>query len=158
MDSNYPELLKSALTELVFGTEFLKNTLVIAPTAADGVTVQWVLRSYTRHYARRRSFGRHFRKLLILKEGNLRKLVGARGFELLPQTFIQYRARSPGPRKQRPALHFPPFQNPSERQQTPLNADRLLHTHYTRKAFLWHKSGRKIRPSFSTAMLPACLP
>ena len=135
MDSNYPELLKSALTELVFGTEFLKNTLVIAPTAADGVTVQWVLRSYTRHYARRRSFGRHFRKLLILKEGNLRKLVGARGFELLAPLFIQCRRRPPGPRKQRLTCHFPPFPNPAEPLQTTLDIRQLLHTHYTRKAF-----------------------
>jgi hypothetical protein len=83
----------------------------------------------------------HACKHLILKKRDLGRVVGARGFELLPQSFTQYRARSPGPRKQRPQFHFPPFPNPSELLQTRANVDRLLHTHYSRKAFLGHESG-----------------
>jgi hypothetical protein len=77
-------------------------------------------------------------------------LAGARGFDLLTQSFVQYRERSPGPRKQRSQYRFPPFPNPSERHQTHPNADRLLHTHYTRKAFLRQESGGKIRIYFMT--------
>jgi hypothetical protein len=86
--------------------------------------------------------------LLILKDGNLREVVGARGFELSARVFVQYRRCSPMPRKQRFSFDFPPPANPSERRQTRLNFNTLLHTHYTRKAFLRHESGRKVWPSF----------
>jgi hypothetical protein len=74
-------------------------------------------------------------KSLILKGSFLGEVVGARGFELLAHSFIQYRRRSPVPHKQRPPLHFPPFPNQAEHRQTGPNLDQLLHTHYTRKLF-----------------------
>jgi hypothetical protein len=77
-------------------------------------------------------FTAHACKYLILKEWISEEVVGARGFELLPHSSVQYRRRSPGPCKQRSQCHFPPFPNRPERQQTPPNFDTLLHTHYTR--------------------------
>jgi hypothetical protein len=71
-------------------------------------------------------------KQLILKEEISGKVVGARGFELSARMFAQRRQCPPAPRKQRSRFHFPPFPNPSERHQTRLNFDTLLHTHYTR--------------------------
>ena len=52
--------------------------------------------------------------LLILKDGNLEKVVGARGFELLAQLSGQYRQCSPVPRKQRRPRHFAQFPNAAE--------------------------------------------
>jgi len=74
-------------------------------------------------------------------------MVGARGFELLPHSFVQYRVRSPVPRKQRLLLHFPLFPNLAEHRQTAPDFDKLLHTHYTRKAFL------PANPGFATTKL-----
>jgi hypothetical protein len=80
-------------------------------------------------------------QLLILKDGNSRRVVGARGFELSAQLFIHVRECSSVPRKQRLPCHFAPFPNPAEHPQTTPDLDALLHTHYTRKAFRWPESG-----------------
>ena len=63
-------------------------------------------------------------------------MVGARGFELPARLFIRFRRCSPEPRKQRPSLNLPPCPNAAGSPQTPANVDKLLHTHYARKAFL----------------------
>ena len=81
------------------------------------------------------------RKLLILNDGNLREVVGARGFELLAQPSVYVRQCSPVLRKQRVPFDLPPSPNPAEHRQTAPNVDTLLYTRYTRKAFLRHESG-----------------
>ncbi len=75
------------------------------------------------------------RKRLILKDGNFRRLVGARGFELPAQAFGRFRRGSPASHKQLISEDFPLSSNTSEHRQTSPNLKRLLHTHYTRKAF-----------------------
>jgi hypothetical protein len=83
----------------------------------------------------------HACKRMILKKRDLREVIGARGFELSAHQFVHVRECSPVPRKQRVPFDFPPSPNPSELPQTRANVDRLLHTRYTRKAFLGHESG-----------------